>query len=112
MEGNATMKKLMAELHDKPLEELAGRKVAYVEDYLSAKRTYASGKVEEIKGLPASDVIKYCFDDESTLAIRPSGTEPKIKFYIETISRDSISGLEKKADDLNSAIRSYLGLKA
>lgn len=112
MEGNATMKKLMAELHDKPLEELSGRKVAYVEDYLSAKRTYADGKVEEIKGLPASDVIKYCFDDESTLAIRPSGTEPKIKFYIETISRDSILGLEKKADDLNSAIRSYLGLKA
>ena len=111
MEGAATMKRLMGELHDEPLTELAGKKVAAVEDYLNDVITYADGHKEKIVGLPKSDVLKYVFADKSTLAIRPSGTEPKIKFYIETVGAKE-AGLKEEAYSLYSAIMARLGLKA
>ncbi len=111
MEGAATMKRLMGELHDEPLTELAGKKVAAVEDYFNDVITYADGHKEKIVGLPKSDVLKYVFADKSTLAIRPSGTEPKIKFYIETVGAKE-AGLKEEAYSLYSAIMARLGLKA
>ena len=111
MEGAATMKRLMAELHEKPLQELANRKVFSVEDYLSDLITYSDGSTKPIVGLPKSDVLKYVFADGSTLAIRPSGTEPKMKFYIETVGEKPI-GLEQGAKSIYGAIMAKLGLKA
>ena len=111
MEGAATMKRLMAELHEKPLQELANRKVSSVEDYLSDLIIYSDGSTKPIVGLPKSDVLKYVFADGSTLAIRPSGTEPKMKFYIETVGEKPI-GLEQVAKSIYGAIMAKLGLKA
>ena len=111
MEGAATMKRLMGELHAEPLTELAGKKVAAVEDYLNDVITYADGHKENIVGLPKSDVLKYVFADKSTLAIRPSGTEPKMKFYIEMVGEKE-AGLKEKAQGLYAAIMGRLGLKA
>lgn len=111
MEGAATMKRLMGELHAEPLTELAGKKVAAVEDYLNDVITYADGHKENIVGLPKSDVLKYVFADKSTLAIRPSGTEPKMKFYIETVGEKE-AGLKEEAQGLYAAIMGRLGLKA
>ncbi len=111
MEGAATMKRLMGELHAEPLTELAGKKVAAVEDYLNDVVIYADGHKENIVGLPKSDVLKYVFTDKSTLAIRPSGTEPKMKFYIETVGEKE-AGLKEEAQGLYAAIMGRLGLKA
>lgn len=111
MEGAATMKRLMNELHDGPLKELSGKPVAAVEDYLNDVIIHADGRKEPIVGLPPSDVLKYVFADHSTLAIRPSGTEPKIKFYIETVGKEE-KGLQEEATSLYKAIMARLGLKA
>ena len=111
MEGAATMKRLMNELHDEPLKELSGKPVAAVEDYLNDVIIHADGRKEPIVGLPPSDVLKYVFADHSTLAIRPSGTEPKIKFYIETVGKEE-KGLQEEATSLYKAIMARLGLKA
>ncbi|MBO5528697.1 MAG: phospho-sugar mutase [Bacilli bacterium] len=100
MEGNATMQRIMKSLHERPCPVIAGTPVAYVEDYLSDRRIFADkGKKEEkIVGLPASDVLKFFLNDGSTLCIRPSGTEPKVKFYIEVVGEKK--GLAEKAEAL------------
>lgn len=111
MEGNETMKRLMNELHESPLTSLACLKVKSIEDYLHDVITFDDGTSKKIEGLPVSDVLKYRFEDGSTLAIRPSGTEPKVKFYIETKGKTS-EGLDKKAKDLYVGIMNRLGLEA
>ncbi len=111
MEGNDTMKQLMKELHESPLTSLAGFKVKSIEDYLHDVITFDDGTSKKIEGLPVSDVLKYRFEDGSTLAIRPSGTEPKVKFYIETKGKTS-EDLDQKAKELYVGIMNRLGLEA
>ncbi|HAS56637.1 MAG TPA: phosphoglucomutase [Firmicutes bacterium] len=110
MEGNDTMKRLMKELHESPLTSLAGLKVKSIEDYLHDVITFDDGTTKKIEGLPVSDVLKYRFEDGSTLAIRPSGTEPKVKFYIETKGKTS-EGLDIKAKSIYAGIMNRLGLE-
>jgi len=59
--------------------------------------------------LPSSDVVQYALDDSSTVTIRPSGTEPKMKFYIEAVSPDQ-KGLEGKTASLWKSLKSQLKL--
>lgn len=108
--GAAKMKELMDGLHAHPLKELAGLKVVATEDYLNDIITYADGSKKKIEGLPKSDVLKYVFEDKSTFAVRPSGTEPKIKFYVETVG-DKEEGLRVKAELLNKDFRQVVGIK-
>ncbi len=112
MEGNATMKKLMDRLHANPLTSFCGIPVAKVGDYKAQTMTeLATGKVEPIVGLPVSDVVKFFLIDNSTLCVRPSGTEPKVKFYIEVCS-DKKDGLKEKADGLFEDLMKQAGVKA
>ncbi len=111
MEGSATMKRLMGELHERPFTEIAGVKVTAVSDYLNQVTQYADGKVEKIEGLPTSDVFKFYLEDRSTVCVRPSGTEPKVKFYIEIVSKDGV-GQEEKAEAIYQDVLSKLGVKA
>ena len=62
-----------------------------------------------IDGLPSSDVIKYFLEDGSTLVLRPSGTEPKMKFYIEAVG-PSLDGLKDKIEAINAFVRQDAGL--
>ena len=57
--------------------------VIYTEDYLVGKRIFSNGE-SELLDLPSANVLKFFLEDGSWIAIRPSGTEPKIKFYIGT----------------------------
>lgn len=72
----AIMKKLR---NDMPLA-IGKRKIVAVEDYLLHKKT-CDNNVEDILGFPKSDVLKIFFDEFTWIAVRPSGTEPKIKLY-------------------------------
>ena len=108
MEGNATMQRIMKNLHAAPCKEIAGLKVAYVEDYLSDVRNFANGRKEKIEGLPPSDVLKFFLEDGSTLCIRPSGTEPKVKYYIEV--KGEKDSLEEKAEKLYTEFLKGLGI--
>lgn len=109
-EGASKMKAIMEELHEKAPTTIAGREVAVVEDYLKGTRTYLqSGKVEPT-GLEKAEVVKLIFADSTWVAIRPSGTEPKCKFYIEAFSKTS-EGLEKEGRALLAALKKGLGIK-
>jgi phosphoglucomutase len=79
-EGTEKIQQTLAAFRSNPLEELGNLKVTTSEDYLLGVRQKADGSSERID-LPKSNVIKYHFEDGSWVCLRPSGTEPKIKFY-------------------------------
>ena len=62
-----------------------GKSVIYIEDYLTQKQYNKSRNVVKTIELPKSNVLKFILDDHSWFCIRPSGTEPKIKFYFSVI---------------------------
>lgn len=105
-EGAAIMKKMMEEASAKPLSEIAGIKVLQVEDYEKQTITRDGKAVEKIN-LPKSAVVKYVLVDKSTVTLRPSGTEPKVKFYVEAVS-DKPDGLKEKGDLLYKDITTQM----
>lgn len=81
-EGQKRCAEIIADMRANYREMLNGTPIAVVEDYQKSERTdIRIGKKEKI-GLPESNVLKFIFDDESWLVLRPSGTEPKVKIYI------------------------------
>ena len=104
--GAEKIKALMVKFREESPEEFAGIEVAYVEDFSISKRRLADGTVEEID-LPPADVLKYTLVDNSWIAIRPSGTEPKIKFYIGACD-DSGVEIEHKVVLLEESIHSIV----
>ena len=105
--GQQAMDNLMNGLHNQPLSELDGVKVIRVEDYLKQK-AYENGKEERIE-LPKSNVVKLYFENGNTIAVRPSGTEPKVKFYI---GMKSDHKLDKTASDaLYAKLKQALNIK-
>lgn len=85
--GQEEMKKLLDNYRSNPPREIGGLKVKCIEDYLTGIATYADGKIMNIN-LPKENVLKYILQDHSWVAIRPSGTEPKCKFYISTTDQN------------------------
>ena len=79
-EGQAKMDNLMNVLHNDPFIEINGLKVVAVDDIEKSLHIEKDGKQEPIN-LPKSNVVKLVLEDGSTVIIRPSGTEPKVKFY-------------------------------
>ena len=79
-EGQAKMDNLMNVLHNDPFITINGLKVVAVDDIEKSLHIEASGK-QEVIDLPKSNVVKLVLEDGSTVIVRPSGTEPKVKFY-------------------------------
>lgn len=104
--GQQAMDSLMDELHKNPLKELDGVKVTRVEDYL--KSTAISGFREEKITLPKSNVVKLFFENGNTITVRPSGTEPKVKFYVGMKSEHRIE--KENADKLYEDLKKKLGI--
>jgi len=81
--GLNAMKELMERLRKSPPKLFAGQKVASVKDYLTGTTTNpATGKQEKNIDLPSSNVLQFILEDNSIVTVRPSGTEPKVKFYV------------------------------
>lgn len=79
--GAKEISDMMEAMRNKPIKEIDGSKVKYLFDYETSVRTeLTTGKTEEID-LPKSNVLIYLTEDGTKIAARPSGTEPKIKFY-------------------------------
>ena len=93
-DGLSRMKEIMSGLRDNPPKEIAGLKVTAVRDYLKGVRI-ADGR-EEPTGLPISDVLYFELEKGCWVCVRPSGTEPKIKLYINSNDRN-----ETEAKSLN-----------
>lgn len=102
--GAEQMQKLLASFRGNPPAEINGLKVAVYEDYLTRIRTTEDNKKEQIT-LPKSDVLKYILEDGSWVCVRPSGTEPKIKFYFGVTSPSMDESKEKLASLENSFMK-------
>lgn len=96
-DGVARMQQIMKELRTEAPKELAGLKVTAVRDYLRGVRV--ENGVETPTGLPASDVLYFELEGGSWVCVRPSGTEPKIKLYVNTNAPDAA-----QAQALNDAL--------
>lgn len=81
-DGLTRMKEIMKELRENPPKTIGGMAVTAVRDYL--KGTRKAGNVEEPTGLPSSDVLYFELEGGCWVCVRPSGTEPKIKLYVNT----------------------------
>jgi len=79
--GAAEIAKMMEELRNNPPSSIAGSKVVWLKDFkLKTQRNFIDGLVSET-GLPVSNVLQFITQDGTVVTARPSGTEPKIKFY-------------------------------
>ena len=105
--GAATMKELLAKLRANPFITLNDKRVVKVDDFLLSK-TMENGKETPID-LPKSDVVKLYFEDETTISVRPSGTEAKVKFYIGVVGT-SIEDAKAKPKLLYEKLKEYLGI--
>ena len=100
-EGESGMKKMnyiMKSLRENVLSEFAGKKIVEVQDYLFSEITDIVSNNKRGINLPKSNVIKYILEGNSSIVLRPSGTEPKLKLYISISakSKDEARILENK----------------
>lgn len=83
--GAQEIQSMMDNYRKNPLKEIAGSKVITINDYETLEsKDIQSGKISKIDMPTMSNVLQYLTEDRTKVSIRPSGTEPKIKFYIET----------------------------
>ncbi len=101
-DGVARMQEIMKALRKNPPAEIGGLKVLAVRDYLIDTRT--ENGVSGAMGFPASDVLYFELENRNWICIRPSGTEPKIKLYVNTVDKDA-----QKAEDLNNHLQEAAG---
>ena len=103
IDGLAEINQMMVDMRTNPLKEIAGQRVVMMEDYQSSTALNLFTNEVETMDIPKSDVLIYYTEDGSKIAARPSGTEPKIKFYVsmksKIISVDEILETEKFLDD-------------
>ncbi|MFJ8457700.1 phospho-sugar mutase [Lysinibacillus xylanilyticus] len=92
--GQDEMKAILDNLRRNVPESIAGLAVQRFEDYLTGLTTLADGTTESIV-LPKENVLKYILEDNSWVAIRPSGTEPKCKFYFGVVGETEEEAQEK-----------------
>ncbi|MDD4002252.1 MAG: phospho-sugar mutase [Bacteroidales bacterium] len=113
--GAEQIQKMMADFRHNPPKTIIGLEVVMIKDYQKQTTLDTITLKEEILGFPKSNVLQFFLKDGSKISIRPSGTEPKIKFYFGVFNQlNSIKEypeLEKKADAKIQKIISELGLK-
>ncbi|MEE6450092.1 phospho-sugar mutase [Gottfriedia acidiceleris] len=102
IEGTEKIQSILTNYRQNPPVDINGLKVVTVEDYkLQEKTTLESGGKEQIL-LPKSNVLKYQLEDGSWVCLRPSGTEPKIKFYFGIVGQSRQDSIQK-LDSLQQA---------
>ena len=106
-EGSAQIAALMQTFREKAPTHFADVKVIQTEDFKHLTKTFEDGTVEMLT-TPPSDVLKYVLADDSWIAVRPSGTEPKMKFYIG-VKADSQVAADEKIVALEAAINEIVG---
>ena len=82
IEGAAEIKQMMVDARNNPLKEINGERVVLIEDYQTSVAKNLQTLEETTIDVPKSNVLIYYTEEGSKIALRPSGTEPKIKFYI------------------------------
>ncbi|MBX2963366.1 MAG: phospho-sugar mutase [Cyclobacteriaceae bacterium] len=104
-QGEQEIKAMMEKFRNNPPAEIAGSKVTRVLDYKSLKETELATEKSKPLNFPNSDVLQFYLEDGSKISVRPSGTEPKIKFYISVnTTLKSISNFNNTNTELDTRI--------
>ena len=106
-DGAEQIKAIMAKFRDNSPEQFNATDIAVFEDFALQTKTDKDGNVEKLT-TPPSDVLKYTLADDSWFAVRPSGTEPKIKFYIATVG-ETLAEAEEKIANIEKEINEFVG---
>lgn len=114
-DGAEAIKKMMADFRSTPPVEIAGSKVVTIKDYASLRCIdVISGTASQMEMPETANVLQYFTEDGTKISVRPSGTEPKIKFYIEVRlplnSRAEYDAVNAAADEKVNAVKQSLGL--
>lgn len=107
--GADEIKQMMTDYRNNPPTELGGSKVVLWKDYQSLEQRDDSGNVTKIDMPTTSNVLQWFCDDETKISVRPSGTEPKIKFYIEVKGTMKCSGCYERCT--NEAVAKIEAIK-
>src|SRR5699024_116699 len=103
--GAEQIENLLADFRKNPPVTISGERVVLIEDYQSGERTIVETAATETITLPKSNVLKYFLADGSWFCLRPSGTEPKVKFYFgvkgdaEQTTKAKLAKIEKEVMD-------------
>lgn len=100
--GQAEMQVMLQRLRDNMPKKIANLAVLRTEDYLVGQAVLANGTTEGLT-LPKENVVKLILEDDSWIAIRPSGTEPKCKFYIGVVG-DTAEQTQQKLEQVKQAV--------
>ena len=106
VDGAEQIKAIMAKFRENGPKEFNATKITVVEDFKAQTSTVADGTVTALT-TPPSDVLKYTLADGSWIAVRPSGTEPKIKFYIAVVG-DSNEDSQAKIANIEAEINAFV----
>ena len=106
VDGAEQIKAIMAKFRDNGPKEFNATAISVTEDFKAQTSTAADGTVTALT-TPPSDVLKYTLDDGSWIAVRPSGTEPKIKFYIAVVG-DSNEDAQAKIAAIEAEINAFI----
>jgi phosphoglucomutase len=113
--GAEEIAQMMRDFRNNPPKEIAGSKVSIIKDYETLKQTnVVSGEISDLIMPTTSNVLQYFTEDGTKISVRPSGTEPKIKFYIEVRgemkSRAEYYAADAAANQKVEAVRASLGV--
>ena len=106
VDGAAEIKQIMDKFRNNAPVAFNETAIAKTEDFLAQTATTADGSVTALT-TPPSNVLKYTLADDSWIAVRPSGTEPKIKFYIATVGTD-LADAEAKIANIEAEINNFV----
>ena len=106
VDGAEQIKAIMAKFRDNGPKEFNNTAITVVEDFKAQTSTAADGTVTALT-TPPSDVLKYTLADGSWIAVRPSGTEPKIKFYIAVVG-ESNEDSQTKIANIEAEINAFV----
>ncbi len=109
MDGAEQIKQMMIDLRQNPKETINGQRVVMIEDYQnSTAKNQLTGELEELN-IPKSNVLIYYLEDGTKICARPSGTEPKIKFYFSVNENlDDVTQFENVNKQLDQKIQNII----
>ncbi|USK34513.1 phospho-sugar mutase [Bacillus sp. F19] len=102
-DGAEQIQSILTSFRSNPPQTMGVKKIVTIEDYKAGTRFNAEAKTTEEITLPPSNVLKYYLEDGSWFCLRPSGTEPKAKFYFG-VTGETLADSEQKLEALTSAL--------
>jgi len=113
--GADEIEAMMQNFRNNPVREIAGSKVVFIKDFVKLTgKDLIENETVSLDMPTTSNVLQYFTEDKTKISIRPSGTEPKIKFYIEVHSKvnsiEELADAEKAAEEKIAEIRKSLGI--